>query len=324
MDKLKVALIGIGGMGGAHYNCYKSAPNAEVVAVCDVRKEMAEQKTAADNIRVYDDMDVLLQNETPDIVDICLPSYLHANAAIKFLEKGFNVFCEKPLALNEEDCKRVLKAVESSGKKFMVGHVVRFKAPYIYLSEAIKSGKLGNLLSLELRRISSIPIWSWNNWMRDESLSGGVCVDLAIHDIDFVQSVLGKPDAISATYRPITDNSSVIKYEMTFGKTTVHGEGAWYNADIPFTADFLAVFDNGYIELKDGKLIENKQEVSLEEHASPVIEGLNISGDNSNVDELVYFADCVINDKTPDFITGESSAYSVKLASDLVAVSKKI
>ena len=125
---LKVALIGIGGMGYCHYCCYDDIPGAEIIAVCDVRADMAKEKiekhaaekpvSSAAVPRVYANLDELLQNETPDAVDICTPSYMHADMAVKCLEKGINVLCEKPMTLCEADAARVLAAEKKSGKKF--------------------------------------------------------------------------------------------------------------------------------------------------------------------------------------------------------------
>ena len=128
----KVALVGIGGMGGCHFNCYKGIENAEVIAFADVRTEMAKEKVNNENIHIYGSLDELLENETPDIIDICTPSYMHRDMSIKCLEKGFHVLCEKPMSLNSEDTAAIIAAAEKSGKLFMTAHVVRFMTPYMY------------------------------------------------------------------------------------------------------------------------------------------------------------------------------------------------
>ena len=96
---MKIALIGIGGMGGVHFNCYKNIKDTEIVAVCDVRTDMAKEKVNDEKIHIYESYDELLKNENPDIIDICTPSYLHREMSIKALEKGINVLCEKPMSL---------------------------------------------------------------------------------------------------------------------------------------------------------------------------------------------------------------------------------
>ena len=185
-------------MGGCHFYNYEKIENAELVAVCDVRRDVAENKVGDRKINIYTSLDKMLKSEQLDMIDICTPSFLHKDMAIKLLKAGYHVLCEKPMTLNAKDAKKVVEAAKATDKKFMVAHVVRFMAPYIYLKKTIESGELGKLLRLDMKRISSIPTWSWEDWMRDEKRSGGVATDLSIHDIDFVQSVLGMPDKISA------------------------------------------------------------------------------------------------------------------------------
>ena len=87
----------------------------------------------------------LIEKEQLDIVHICLPSYLHAEHAVKALEKGMNVLVEKPVCLTEEDCQMLLEAEKRSGKKVMVGQVVRSFEEYKYLKEAYDTEKFGKL-----------------------------------------------------------------------------------------------------------------------------------------------------------------------------------
>lgn len=329
---LKVGLIGIGGMGYCHYCCYDEVQEAEIVAVCDVRTDVAKEKTAArakelgksETPRIYGDLDEMLEKEELDMVDICTPSYLHADMAIKCLEHGLNVLTEKPMTLSAEDGARVLAAANESGKKFMAAHVVRFMSPYVYLKKAIESKKYGDLLRLDMKRISSIPLWSWEDWMRKENLSGGVGFDLSVHDLDFVFSVLGKYDEGKAHHRKITDNSAYIVSTMTYGKATVSCEAGWYNANIPFRSDFLAVFDNGYIRYEDGKLRDNGEEVKSDCAKEKKDLGINISGDNAYTQEIAYFVNRVLKDEKVTYVSPESSLLTVELTESLIKNAKNV
>ncbi len=314
MAKLRVGLVGIGGMGGCHFFNYDEVQGAEVVAVCDVRTDMAKEKVKGRGIKVYKSLAGMLNNAELDMIDICTPSYMHKDMAIKLLKKGYHVLCEKPMTLNSRDAKKVLEVAKATDKKFMVAHVVRFMAPYMYLRSVIESGELGKLLRLDMKRISGIPTWSWEDWMRDEKRSGGVATDLSIHDLDFVQSVLGMPDKITAFKTGIKNNNDYIVSNLVYGDTLVSCEGTWYNANIPFHASYLAVFQNGYIELSD-KLYKNGQEVVLQQakKAEEKDLGINVGNDNGYLAEIQYFVDCINNNKAPDYVTPQSSARSVEL-----------
>jgi len=182
----------------------------------------------------------------------------------------------------------------------------------------IRKGEIGKLLRIDFRRISSVPKWSWNDWMRDEERSGGVGMDLSIHDIDFAQSVLGLPEEVSCIYRPLKDNSSYIISALKYKDAVVTCEGAWYNADIPFSAEFYAYFDDGYIYFKDGTLIKNGEKIELQNSVGGEDFGINISGDDAYQSEIRYFIDCILTGKEPERVTPESSAESIKLVRKLL------
>ena len=314
----KVALIGIGGMGGHHFNVYKGIEGCKVVAVADVRTDMAKEKVNDESVHIYSDMDDLLANETVDMVDICTPSYMHADMSIKALQMGINTLSEKPMTVNSADAERIIEAAEKSDAKFMVAHVVRFMAPYAYLADEIKKGGMGELLRLDMKRVGGIPRWSWEDWMRDCKKSGGTPIDLSIHDIDFVQSVLGQPDEINGVYHKMNNDNDFIVANMTFDKTVVSTEGTWYNCDLPFDASFRAVFQNGYIQLKDNKLYKNGEEVELNAPDEHIDSGINVSGTDGYATEIKYFIDCVKNNVSPDFVSPESSKTSVSLVERII------
>ena len=106
--------------------------NAELVALCDIRPERMEQY---ENKRHYTDFEEMLSNEEIDILDICLPTYLHADYAVKAMERGIHVICEKPISLKEEDIDRVYETAKKNNVKFMVAQVLRFWPEYELLKE---------------------------------------------------------------------------------------------------------------------------------------------------------------------------------------------
>ena len=150
--------------------------------------------------------------------------------------------------------------------------------------------------------------------MRDEKRSGGVATDLSIHDIDFVQSILGMPDSIQAYRYNMKDNNDCVVSNLTYGDTLVTCEGTWYNASIPFHATFLAVFQNGSVELSD-KLYKNGEavELSSEKQADEADLGINVGNDDGYLKEMQYFINCIVEGKRPTYVTSESSAQSVEL-----------
>ncbi len=319
---IKVALIGIGGMGGVHFNAYKTIEGCEVVAVADVRVDMAKEKVAGTNAKVYQDIDTLLANETVDMIDICTPSYMHTELSVKALEAGCHVLCEKPMSISTEDTSRVIETAKRVGKSFMTAHVVRFMAPYVYLRSIVDSGELGKPVHIAMNRYSSIPRWSWEDWMRDVKKSGGTPIDLSIHDLDFARDTFGEPKSVSSVYKRLdNDNNDYIVSNLVYDGFSITATGTWFDAEIPFNASYCAVFERGWVELRSGKVYKNGVLVDLDVKEEAVSEntGINISRADGYAAEIAYFVDCISRGVSPDRVTPESSEASVKLVERILA-----
>lgn len=321
---LKVVLVGLGGMGNVHFNAYKNMKDIDFAAVCDVREDVVKEKTEGTSIKCYTSFQEMLELENPDVVDICTPTYLHKEMSIAALCHGANVLCEKPMALNAEDCREVIKTAEATGKMFMAAHVVRFMNAYIYLKNIIESGKYGKLIRLDMKRYSGIPRWSWENWMLDREKSGHVVIDLMIHDIDFVQNVFGLPVDIKGVYYDLKNMTNYASLDYVYDGFTVSVETGWYNPDVPFAAGYFALFENGYLELKDNVLTDCKEKVDFENAKTTGETGINISNVDGYDAEIAYFIDCVKKGESPSAVTPESSARSVELALNTIDAMTKI
>lgn len=296
---LKVALVGVGGISGAHIPAWEERRDAELVALCDIR---AEQMEKYKNKHCYTDFDEMLKNEEIDILDICLPTYLHAEFAIKAMNMGINVICEKPVSLNAADVARVYSTAKSNNVKFMVAQVLRFWPEYSIIKEIYDTGKYGRLLSGHMGRLGVRPKWSWDGWMMDENRSGLVPFDLHIHDLDFIVYAFGKPKEFK-DYRARSENQDYINSIYEYDGFFITTEAAWYDAPYPFAPNFrfqfekaLAVFENHEMTIyeKDGKIFK------------PVSQSGEDTGDiglpksNAYSNEINYFADCVLSGAEPD------------------------
>ena len=318
---MKVGLIGIGGMGNVHFNCYKKIDGMEI-AVADIRVDMAKEKINNESIPVYASYEEMIKAEKPDFVDICTPSYMHTDMAVKAMELDCHVLCEKPMSISSGEAQRMIEAKEKYGKLLMTAHVVRFMAPYVYLKSVVDSGELGKPVHIIMHRLSEAPKWSWENWMLDTAKSGGVTLDLSVHDIDFMQYVFGQPKSIEASYHDLKDNSNYVSSTFFYDGFSVQTVGAWYNASVPFHAEYLAVFENGYVESKGGKVTNNGKEVSLTVGDTSENTGINLSGADGYADEIAYFMDCIKNNREPARVSPESSLTSVKLVEEILAKAK--
>ena len=314
--KMKVALVGVGGMGSVHFSVYRNMTDIEFVAACDIRMDMLKEKVGDYPIRLYADMDEMLAAEKPDLVDLCTPTYMHVEQAIKAMEFGCHVLSEKPMALKTEDCETLLAAIKRTGKRYMTAQVVRFMNAYKYLRGVIESGKYGKLESLHMKRVSPTPRWSWDNWFLDEKRSGHVALDMMIHDVDYMQSVFGEPKAITGVYHPMQGNLSNYAFaNYIYEGFVVAIEGGWYNDEkLPFMATFKAVFENGNVILgADGKLLDCNAPVDFDAVESVGETGINISNVDGYAGEIKYFIDCIRSGEPNSLVTDKSARDTIAL-----------
>ena len=301
---LKVGLVGVGGISGAHIPAWDEMADAELVALCDIRPERMEKFT---DKRCYTDFDEMLANEELDILDICLPTYLHADFAVKAMEKGINVITEKPISLKEEDIDRVYKTAEKNNVKFMVAQVLRFWPEYELLKEIYDTKKYGKLLSGTMTRLGCYPKWSWDGWMMDEKRSGLVPFDLHIHDLDFMVYAFGMPK-VAHQFRSKLPDQDFISISYDFGDFQINSEASWYATCYPFTAEFRFQFENAIVANENGKMLihlRDDERIDLSEAAEGDTGDINLPKSDAYANEIRYFADCVINNKPVEKVQPE-------------------
>ncbi len=291
---LKVGLVGVGGISHSHIDAWEKMEDANLIAMCDIRPERMEK--FPDKHR-YTDFDEMLANEEFDVIDICLPTYLHADFAVKAMEKGINVITEKPISLKEEDIDRVYKTAEKNNVKFMVAQVLRFWPEYELLKEIYETKKYGKLLSGTMTRLGCYPRWSWDGWMMDEKRSGLVPFDLHIHDLDFMVYAFGMPK-VAHQFRSKLPDQDFISISYDFGDFQINSEASWYATSYPFTAEFRFQFENAVVANENGKMLihlRDDKKIDLSEEAEGETGDINLPKSNAYANEIRYFADCIIN-----------------------------
>ena len=314
---LRVGLIGCGFMGTMHANCYKALEGVTVTAVADIRPEKAEQ--LADGAQIYGDGKDLIKNADVDIIDICLPTFLHAEYACLAMEKVKYVFVEKPVALTVAE-SRIMKAKQrKTGAFVQVGQVIRFWDEYVALQDIVESGKYGKVVNANFRRISPRPDWGWNDWLLDATFSGGAAQDLHIHDIDFVLSLFGEPKKVFSAKNILGEKNSYVNSLLQYKDFVVTVEGTWdLPSSHPFEATFRVVFENAVVENAGGKFMlytnEGAEEIKLEKKELAASGGTsgNISDLGGYFNELCYFVERAKNGQAIEKATLSDAAASLK------------
>ncbi|MBQ8637307.1 MAG: Gfo/Idh/MocA family oxidoreductase [Clostridia bacterium] len=320
----KVGLIGCGYMGTMHANCYKAlSDKVEVVAVADVRAENAKEIADMFGATIYNDAESLINNAEVDYIDICLPTYLHERYAVMAMKKGFDVFVEKPLCRTNEEAQNLIKVQEETGRTVQVGQVIRFWDEYAWLKDVKEKGTYGKLISATFRRLSSRPDWAWEGWLHDSEKSGGMALDLHIHDIDFMRYLMGEPKCVKAVGQeeaPGLTEHIITSY--IYDDAVLNAEGSWsYPSSFKFSMAFCVKFEKATVchDSATGEFIVYMEDGSAFE---PTIDKANVGtagkGNVSSLggyyNELNYFLELLKNPALVQVASLKEGARSVELA----------
>lgn len=224
--KLRVLVIGAGTMGSVHSYAYRRLERAELVGIVDpfdLGPALAERLNVPHYAALED-----VPSDRFDLVDVSVPSRWHYRYVMRAAELGKAVFCEKPLALDLAEARAMIAATAKAGVPFSVGLCVRFFPEYEAAKAIVDAGQLGEVAVVRTFRGGQFPT-AWNDWYANRELSGGLLVDLMIHDFDFLRWVLGPVDRVYAHTTVAEMN------RLDFGLATLrfrsgaiaHLEGTW-------------------------------------------------------------------------------------------------
>ncbi|BFT71119.1 Gfo/Idh/MocA family protein [Paenibacillus sp. P36] len=192
---MKVAVVGCGGMGQWHAKCYAKMPGVELVGVCDVQLESAVEAANKVGTAAFSSFEEMLSAVSFDVVSVAVPTFVHKEVVLQAARAGKHVICEKPVALNLEDAQDMISCCEENGVRLFIGHVVRFFPEYAQMKQQMDAGQIGRVGVANARRVGSHP-GEARPWFLDADKSGGVIVDLMVHDIDFMRWTLGEVKSV--------------------------------------------------------------------------------------------------------------------------------
>ncbi|QUH30261.1 Gfo/Idh/MocA family protein [Vallitalea guaymasensis] len=245
MDKVKVGIIGAGNISELHVQGYKKLPHVELVAVCDLDKEKAEEYAAKHDIpNIFTDYNEMLKMKDLDAVSVTTWNNSHAPISIAAMKAGKDVLCEKPLAMNADEAQKMVDTSKETNKLLMVGFVRRFEKNANYIKETIENDELGNVYYAKTGYMRK-----WGNpggWFCDKKRSGGgPVIDLGVHVIDLISYLTGKPKAVSVMASTF-EHLGLKPYIKGISKYNAKD----YDKDNPFcdvedSATALIKYDNG-------------------------------------------------------------------------------
>ena len=313
-----ILIVGCGFMGKTHGTAHKNNGNANIFAA-EADKDCADAYAKEYNCPVYPNMSEALKNEDIDIIDICLPTFLHEEHALEALASGKHVILEKPMTLSLESAERIIAAAKGSKGMFMVAQALRFWPEYAKTKEFMDDGVLGDISYMNAKRLAQHP--NWSPWFRDPSRSGGGLFDLMMHDVDYANHLFGLATtayAVGHKNEIGAWNDVTASFEFSCGAYAVIESQFNMTNGYPFSMDLRVMGDKGTIDFKFSAGF------NLEDRDSAINSFVlyTAGGDPEQPEfehpdayevELKYFVDCVEKGEKPTTITPDSSLNSMRM-----------
>lgn len=324
--KVNVGVVGLGFMGVTHIKAYQQIRNARLVAVCDpvcqpVNGQLADPGGNVGNskpvqlnmkqVTAYRNLDDFLKDPNVDLVDICVPTKLHAPTALAALKAGRHVICEKPLARTAAIAREIVEAATQAKGFFMPAMCMRFWPGWAWLKDLIDQKTYGQVLAARFRRVSEPPGWGKENYFKGAQ-SGGALLDLHIHDTDFVQFCFGRPKSVFST--GLSKFSGAIDHVVTQylyeSGIAVMAEGSWLM--VPkggFNMAYTMHFEKATV---DFDLSRGPDALKLIV-AGKLPRVIKPKGSDGYVGELRHIVDAVQTGQPPSVVTAQDALSAVEI-----------
>lgn len=256
---LTVGLIGAGNISHVHVAAWKALGARVLVYAAEGAPELAEQY----GLEVVPTLDALLAEV--EFVDIVTPSATHKEITLAAIKAGKNVICEKPLTLTAADSHEVIAAAEAAGVRLYPAHVVRYFAPYKAAYDAIQAGRIGPVAVARFFRQASSP--AGVGWYREVARSGGVIMDLMVHDLDQARWLCGEVTSVYAVQNPPTVDG-ISPVNVAAHVTLTHDTGAishcratWGATGTTFQSGFQVAGAKGVLKHKSTEYLGFTEEL---------------------------------------------------------------
>lgn len=300
---MRVGIAGAGFMAEAHAIEYNQM-DVDVVGVASPsgpEEFIAEHGLGA---TAYRDVERLCADAAIDYLDVCTPTHTHLELVRTAAEAGTDVFLEKPIAGSLEEANEIAAVAAEADLTLMVGHVVRFLPDYARAADL----DIGEPGVARARRLSPFPDWGSNDWFADREKSGGIFVDLAIHDLDYLRWCWGEVERVFARrYRDTHAEHGFTTIRFENGAVG-YVEASWAQpSSRPFTKELELAGDDGLVELSS----EDETPYRKWTEDETVVESPHAKSGYRR--QLEHFVDCLRTGSEPD-VTATDAIESLRLA----------
>lgn len=301
---LKVGVFGFGGIGQVHAVAYAASPRTELHSIA-TRNQRALQGAALffGISNFYEDYEEALKDPDLQAISICVPTFVHKDYIIAAAKAGKHILCEKPLLLHPDEWKEIDDVLNENPVKLMVAMICRFQPHYAAAKKTIAKGEIGPIVSIHAQRRGRSPPTA--NWFWEVEKSGGIVVDLAIHDIDLIQWYLGSDDPIETVYAigsnkvypQIKTWDTVIITLKSRSGVLATVEASWAEPNLPYqlssNTGMIIYGEEGTIRIDPSQ--QPSQKITELNGIEPTFEELDMLP--AFVDQVSSFAKAVIDDE---------------------------
>ena len=202
---IKTAMVGLGKMGLSHLAILRAHPDLDVVAGCDATAYLTDILSKHAGLKCYADFDEMLRSEALDALVVATPSKLHAPMVQAALERGLDVFCEKPFVLDVAAGERLVELARSRARVTQVGYHYRFVGAFKEAARLVKSGALGEVHHVRAEAYGPVVLRRKGaTWRSAKNEGGGALYDYACHAIELVNFIFATPSAVTRPLVPQT------------------------------------------------------------------------------------------------------------------------
>jgi predicted dehydrogenase len=316
-ERVRIGIIGSGGMGHAHANAYSGDARARIVAVADTDKARARALGEKAGAKAYSDLARMLGKERLDAASVCTPPAGHLQATLAALDAGCHVLCEKPMALNAAQAERMVKRAAARRRLLIAAFCHRFHEPNLVAKRLIGEGRIGKVLQFRNRFAGMIPMEG--KWFSDPKVAGGgAIIDTSIHSIDLFRYLVG--DAVSVSARlatmiqPIKVEDSSMLLLQTADGAIGSIEACWSS---PVSGAMIEIYGSQGTLIVDYETGLRYRTTAMKAWRRP-----KLTGPDRFTAQARHFLDCVLGERDP-IVTGRDGWMAARIADAAYASAKQ-
>ena len=311
---MKVAVIGLAGVGRAHVDRWAAIPDAELVSVCDIVPQIADDFASDYGVKGYTATEEMLDKENLTAISICTPPKVHLALTRTAAERGIHVLCEKPMASTVADCQGMIDVCKAAGVVLQIGHKKRFLPPLLRLKE-LADGEFGPIQYMVHRYPH--PGMSDKDWFWAEDDGGGPILENAVHAADILGFLMGDVERVYAeggtffaSHRKPQIDCAMYTLRFKSGAIGVVNAGMVSMEAFSFE-DFYVANENGVAEVRGGFDSAETLRYAFRNHPEDVREESYPNFDSFRA-EIEHFIECIQTGNEPR-ASGEAGMKAVAI-----------